>query len=247
MKLLIFTWILFTLACAKSNNLSYEIILVNVADDRNSEIATQIGLICNQDPSVLAIDIAFDKEDSLGDSALTNALWNCKKLLIPTEIYSLGDSLMSIALMSEGRFCPTFARTGFVSSRAQDGLTKFSLYETPSFSQRIEYHFSVQAAMLYDSVSVAEFVRKSPRIMDLDFKVPRRKFRIVSGSSISRGEVKLSDFKDRIVIMGYLGPGNFDQVITPWNTTGEKMYGVELLSNITAQILDSAKGASRSR
>lgn len=156
-----------------------------------------------------------------------------------------GEPVVTISLTCAGEFFTIEARSGFTSAeRTSDDLRipdQFSLWQKGSFSEDTYYHFSVTAAMRYDSLRAARFVNSHPQNVKVDYANGTRKFKVFSVEETLSGKLKRTDIEGKIVLFGFLGPGETDKFLTPLNRNSGKpdMYGVEYLANIVAQILES--------
>ena len=79
-------------------------------------------------------------------------------------------------------------------------------------------------------------------VVMVDYKEGRRTFVKISPEDVFGGKVKRKDIEDKIVLIGFLGPGDDDKFFTPLRDKlapiEPDMYGVEYLANVTAQILE---------
>lgn len=134
------------------------------------------------------------------------------------------------------------AKTGFINTVLENDelntLKRF--FVSGVVTGKKEYHFSVQIAMLYDSIKTMEFIQQNNNIVDVDYKYGNRKFKKISPREVLSEKITKEDIEGKIVIMGFLGPGNEDKFYTPLNKNPNEpdMYGVEYLANIVAQILE---------
>ncbi|MBS1977537.1 MAG: CHASE2 domain-containing protein [Bacteroidetes bacterium] len=147
-----------------------------------------------------------------------------------------------IALLSSLKFFPSHAKTGFVSEKGENGwpqTKRFNTYQKEAFTDQIEYHFSVSTAMCYDSIRAARFVENQPKEVNIDYRNGRR-FAKFSAREVLRGRVSKEDIEGKIVMFGFLGPGDIDKFFTSLNSDPghPDMYGVEILANIVAQVLE---------
>jgi CHASE2 domain-containing sensor protein len=222
------------------------ILLVNAETLDRKGIASLISVINLNGPKVIAIDLKFIAEsDYESNWLLFNELSSCKNLVLPSVIggYIAGKHIDYTQFVDEPE--PQFlvyAKTGFVNAMQDvSDLRKVKQFSTNEMVKgEIEYHFSVRTAMCFDSLKALSFVAKNPRIVDIDYKDGERKFKVFSASDILSGKFAKKDIFEKIVLIGFLGPGDDDKFFTPLNTnpTQPDMYGVENLANIISQILE---------
>lgn len=89
-------------------------------------------------------------------------------------------------------------------------------------------------------VKTSNFIQSHERLVDLNFKKGVRKFKTFSVTDVLNGKLTKKEIEGKIVMMGFLGPGNEDKFYSPLNKNSKEpdMYGVEYLANIVAQILE---------
>jgi CHASE2 domain-containing sensor protein len=139
-------------------------------------------------------------------------------------------------------FVPIRAKTGFGNAILENDevgtLKRFSVYE--KVSGKIEYHFAVAVALEFDSATAKSFVNKNPKVIDVNYKSGKRKFRQYLATDILSNKTKKTDMADQIVLIGVLAPGTEDKFFTPLNSNRNEpdMYGLEYLANVVAQILE---------
>jgi CHASE2 domain-containing sensor protein len=239
--------VMVVLSC-NSQEISYstdEIILINTDNLDREGIAKEIAIINSLNPKVVAIDLFFVGSTKYSkDWSLFKELSECKSLVMASMIgdYTGTDSQYKrFVEESEPQFLIN-AKTGFTNAILENDeyetLKRFSIKEI--VSGEIEYHFSILTVMLYDSLKAINFVKSNHRIVEVDYKDGQRKFKKFSANEVLNNEVKLADIEGKIVMMGFLGPGNDDKFNTPLNKNPEEpdMYGLEYLANIVAQVLE---------
>jgi CHASE2 domain-containing sensor protein len=242
--------LIFAVRSCHSQPVEDNIVLINVSNYDKGRIAKLISKINTLKPKVISLDIALPEyTGDIDDKSLYLALRGVKKLVLPSEISSegqdyQGQEIISVYLTCAGEFFVPYAKTGFVSAKVEgDQLQipkQFIVWQKGSYSEDIYYHFSVVTAMDFDSLKAAGFVQNHERVVDVDYKNGRRKFRTFSASEILNGKLTESDIEGKIVMMGFLGPGVQDKFFTPFNTNSNEpdMYGLQYLANIVAQILE---------
>ena len=228
----------------KAQDITQNIVLVNVDSLEREGIANVISEVNERNPRVIAIDLRFVESKGANDLILINALDRCKKLVMSSVINNFGNGAMIISNMSSSQFMPSHARTGFVNVVQEkdefNTVEKFLVLQK-DFNGKTEYHFSVRTAMIYDSLKSMQFVTSHSAITKIDFK-GGRKFKVISSKEILSTDISDNDIKDKIIIIGFLGPGIEDKFYTPLNSkrapNEPDMYGAEYLANIVAQVLE---------
>jgi CHASE2 domain-containing sensor protein len=251
LNVLIVITVIVTCSC-NSQTVNESIVIINTGDYDKGRIAEELAIINRFEPKVVSIDIAFPEySGDIEDQNLILSLEAAKKLVLPSEISSLGNDyygneMILVSLTCSAEFFPLRAKSGFVSMKMEESEIpnsipkQFIVWQKSSASDDIYHHFSVVTAMAVDSLKAVDFVQKNERLVDVDFKKGRRMFRTFSQEEVLSGKVKKEDIKGKIILMGFLGPGSQDKFISPFNTNPEEpdMYGVEYLANIVAQVLE---------
>jgi CHASE2 domain-containing sensor protein len=234
-----------------SQPLENNIVLINVGEYDKGRIAKLVAKINMLNPKVISLDIAFPEyTGETNDKSLYMALRDVKRLVLPSEISSEGQDyqgreIISVYLTCAGEFFVPDAKTGFVSVKVEKDQIQipkqFIVWQKGSYSEDIYHHFSVVTAMAFDSLKASTFVQSHERLVDIDYKNGKRKFRTFSASEILSDKLTKNDIEGKIVMMGFLGPGGQDKFYTPLNTNphAPDMYGLEYLANIVAQVLEN--------
>lgn len=226
------------------------VVLINIGEYKKTEITEAIQIANSFSPRVIALDMAF--REYTGDAAdrkLFNALMDVNNLVLPSEITSdgtdtKGQEITSIYFSSAPQFFTPRAKTGFVSvAVSQDQLvipSQFYLWIQGSYSNDIYKHFSLVTAMAFDSSKAANYLERHGRVDKLNSDFSERKFKTFSIYDLISGKARKNDFNNKILLFGFLGPGNDDKFYTQSNLPMNQpnIYGLEYLANIVAQILE---------
>lgn len=226
-----------------------EILLVNIENLDRAGLAKEIAFINSLRPKVFGIDIQFEERRyDENDRKLIKALWESRNLVMTAIVHDLGGEII-FSLGSQSEFAPPFAKTGFVNafqeSDVKGTMKRFKVWDEESVvngatgSRQIMYQFAVTIALAYDSLKTVGFINSHPQIVDVDYK-KRRKFKKYSAKEVLEGSLTKKDIEGKIVMLGFLGPGNEDKFFTPLSRNRKEpdMYGVEYLATIVAQILE---------
>jgi CHASE2 domain-containing sensor protein len=223
-------------ASCRSQEMDRQIVLVDVGNLTRTEIANQISIINSLKPRVIALDVQFKKRfHDEGDKKLFEALKNCKSLVMTSSINNLGGGVF-VTSGSIWEFANLQTRQGFINTILEDNLLrKFLVWEdTDIGNQNKQFHFSVSIAMEYDSLKASHFVHNNPKVVSINFSGGNRRFVKISTNDVLFEKLSKRDIEGKIVIFGYLGPTEEDR----FNTPVGKMYGVEYLAYVVAQILE---------
>jgi len=242
-KYIIAIFIIFFLNECYAQKIEQEIVLVNIGSLDRSGVAKEIALICSLNPKVISIDVTFAGKKPK-DIELIESLWNCRaNLIVPSRSHNIGNGQFYFVTTTEPEFLPSNSTTGFVDAELENDerhtLKKFIVKQKDSFGKN-KYHFSIKTAMSFDSLKTINFIKEHANIIDIDFKNKKRLFKSFSSQEILNGSVTKKDIEGKIVMIGFLGPGNEDKFVTPYNNDPNEpdMYGLEYLANVVAQVLE---------
>lgn len=226
------------------------IILINVGNYDKGRIARLVSKINTLNPKVVSLDIAFPEyNDDTDDRSLYQALRDVKRFVLPSEISSEGQDyqgreIISVYLTCAGEFFVPDAQTGFVSTKIEKDQNEiarqFIVWQKGSYSEDVYLHFSLVTAIAFDSLRTSSFVQNHERLVDIDYKDGKRKFKTFAASDVLNGKLTKKDIDGKIVMFGFLGPGEQDKFFSPLNTNPNEpdMYGLQYLANIVAQVLE---------
>jgi CHASE2 domain-containing sensor protein len=243
------------------------VVLVNIGTLSRREIAQELMVINQFKPRVVGLDSFFDCEgglrdsvncpqllDTLGNLMLSGAIRDAgnvvlgEKLLQTDSLAKFDSDVYDSMEVSDPMFNDYAAATGYASlptdaTYQEDVKLCRSLFPKVNVNGKDELAFSVQIAMLYDSVKTEKFLKRNKYEELINFRgnIEVRELRlntlkndetaatnfgtmfyVVDYYQVLNGEVLPELFKDNIVIMGYLGdylgdPAWEDKFFTPLN------------------------------
>lgn len=257
----------------ENKNANEKIVIVNIGNLSRGGIAEQIAIINKHKPKVIGIDAFFrktrhssdleeDKELIREDSTFASALSKVENMVIVSELIENSQTNKIERLEQSHPMFMKHASTGFadmitegrdVFKTARECIPKDMVADT------LVYSFPTLLAHIYDSNAVKKYLsrNKDTEIINFEGNVDMRQEGVSSNSkttffALDAQQVLLEEFepdviKDKIVIMGYMGP-NFnesdwkDKFFTPLNInyvgkTYPDMYGVVVHANIVSMIL----------
>lgn len=241
-----------------------EMILVNIGNLDRRGIATQINILNQYEPKVIAIDARFfsEKSDPVANFMLSNAIKNTENFVLGSELamMSNGDASTNVwdTLLLPIKQFNEHAHTGFVNIGDYEGPTDFAtwrdIYPKDTIKGGItESCFAAKIAELYDPERGKAFFDRNNKIEDIYFKGNLEKYiklDVQDVFNLPKDSITSPQLiKGKIVLMGYMGSGytdyhfDADRFYTPLN---EKymgrgfpdMYGVVVHANIISMILD---------
>jgi len=226
-----------------------KIVLINVEKIDKGRMAKGFVEVIKLNPKVISIDVALRYRKVKEDLELMEALDRCDKIVFPTSIHYLGKDAYDKDILSFVSECDLVfrsinAKSGYVSAEMEKDKgsvpKKIILRMDVDGYQFPQYHFSMRTAMKFDSLKTLNFVNKHGVEVDFDYKNGTRRFKSFSLSEVLEGKLTKKDIEGKIVMFGFLGPGDVDKFFSPRNLNHKErdIYGVEYLANIVAQILE---------
>jgi CHASE2 domain-containing sensor protein len=229
------------------------IVLVNIGNLSRKELADEISVINKFNPAVIGIDAFFEVEkDPASDSLLSLSFSNCHNLVMvdkldnfdeETKHYgSLHSSIAKFNMYSKGGFAnlPNDDAVGFRTIREFRPIEKVKDSTVLAFSSKI--------ASLYNHDAFQSLTRRGNQNEIINFRGNYNRFYFIDTYQYAEPGVDLGFIKDKIVLMGYMGP-DFntktleDVFFTPLNDryAGKSfpdMYGIVIHANIISMILN---------
>jgi CHASE2 domain-containing sensor protein len=228
---------------AKAKGYNQDIVLVNIEDADRNQIANSLGELLNHKPTVIGLDVCFfDKKETQTDSILKSVLSSEKIILASQFDYSSGNP----EVLKTNDFFEVSNREGFGNFLGDSSATV--RYVAPfvavdntqylSFSSKI---LEIVSSECFETLKLRNNNTEIINYRDEDFI----KIHI---NDISNGRFSRDFFKDKIILMGYMGDYSGRKVledlhVTPLNKniggiSIPDMYGVEIHAHILAMMLE---------
>lgn len=229
------------------HHVEQNIVLINVDTLDREGIANQISIINSLKPKVIALDLQFSTDTEYDkDTHLIQELDHCKNLVMLSIIENYTGEDIEYKRFEYGSLpdYATNAKTGFGNAILEKDefqtLKRFSILEKVNVGY--EYHFAIRTAMQFDSLKTMGFIKGKSRIIDVDYKDGKRKFKSFSANDILNKNLSEEDINGKIILMGYIGPTDEDKFYTPLNNKKNPikpdMYGLVFMANIISQTLE---------
>lgn len=218
-----------------------EIVLLNCDTLDRREIARLLLSVKSFKPKVVGLDFLFnERKDFADDARLVTSLYNCPNLVMARLVHhSLGSSLPSSFVQMPPEFLPETARFGFVNADVENDTRSIKGISTVQLIDgNTEYHFSVRIAMVVDSIQTLRFLTAYPNYLPADCKSIGRNFKIFQASDVLKGKIKMEDVYGKILLIGFIGPGDEDRFNISTNGKECELYGVEFLAGVITQIVN---------
>lgn len=218
------------------------ITLVNIGYGSRDYIATVIDKIATCSPKVVALDVFFLKPgEEEQDQHLASAIGSVPTVMAVEE-YAEESYAESIPL-----FVNNAIAEGLIEEFANGEATIYKPFRTlrDSTGKRNTLgYLSVPIVQQYDLNLAKKFVRKVESDKDyyLNYLYSKDNFKVYEFEDTV---FNCSDIQDKIVILGYLGPGKEDKFKTPVidKATGEnmEMYATVIIANQVAAMLEDSE------
>src|ERR1035437_2029137 len=237
----------------EEQNVDTNIVLVNIGNLSRKELSDEVNVINKFSPGVIGIDAFFETEkDQTSDSLLSLAFSNCRNLVMvdkldnfneETKRYgSLHSSITKFKRYAKGGFAnlPNDDDMGFRTIREFRPLEKVKDSTVLAFSSKIVSDYKNDA---FQKLSLRDNQNEI-----INFRGNYNRFYFIDTYRYAEPGVDFSIIKDKIVLLGYMGPDlntkTFEDVFfTPLNEryVGKSfpdMYGIVIHANIISMILN---------
>src|ERR1035437_7592685 len=187
------------------------IVLVNIGNLSRKELSGEVEVINKFNPAVIGIDAFFEVEkDQASDSLLSLAFSNCSNLVMvdkldkfdeETKRYgSLHSSITKFSRYSKGGFAnlPNDDAVGFRTIREFRPLEKVKDSTILAFSSKI--------ISVYRNDAFQKLALRGNQNEIINFRGNYNRFYFIDTYQYAEPGVDFSFVKDKIVLMGYMGP-----------------------------------------
>jgi CHASE2 domain-containing sensor protein len=228
-------------------------VLVNIGNLSRKELSEQIEVLNKFQPAIIGIDAFFESpKDSVNDSLLSTALSKCRRLVMVDKLDNFNDetnlygaihsSLINFSRYSTGGYAnlPDDDAVGFRTIREFRPMEKVK--------DSVALSFSAKICSFYRKDALKNLLQRNNRNETINYRGNYNRFYFIDTYHYTDSSVDFSFIKDKIVLMGYMGP-DFntktleDVFFTPLNEryAGKSfpdMYGVVIHANIISMILN---------
>lgn len=230
------------------------IVLVNIGFLNRMGIGDLVNKINAQGPKVIGIDSFFRKPKTKEqDSALEDALSKVKNLVIVSQAVNLDDDLALDSMQYSNEMFSKYALNSY-ANLVTDEKAGFRVIRSISPKEFVNdslcLFFAVEVAKQVAPEKVERFLERNNDIEFVNYKrnIYNGKYTVYDFDYILNTQDDLSFLKNKIVLMGFLGPDKntlvFDDIFfTPMNEhyLGKAipdMYGVVIHANVISMILE---------
>jgi CHASE2 domain-containing sensor protein len=221
-----------------ANSVDPDIILVNIGNGDREFLSEVLLKLDSLHPVVIGIDVFFrGRKTATGDTALAHALETIKNDVLCTNIDEHGrleqsELFLASLAMGEG-FLGHEETNGLVQNTTQLRRAGNNVYE--SFAVQLVKHWHPGVKL------IADIDEQIP----IKYERPLEMFTRVDGSFLIETSIDSFDFKDKVVLVGYIGPDKEDMYRTPLRFAGKEYkqqepdsYGLVIIANEVRTILD---------
>lgn len=227
------------------------IVIINNGHLNRAEIANLVNIVNYHEPKVIGIDAMFRKPkgDEL-DIPLAEAFSEVENLVLvcglakPNQDDSFDTVQYSLPMFNQ------YADNGYANLYIpSDDFRTVRLAQANQFVKGKEIlSFPVKVASFYDSDKTYKFLQRDNDFEVINYKRNIDKYITYDYSELERDPEAFDILKDKIVLIGYLGPNLEDPVtedifFTPMNEnyvgkTQADMYGIVIHANTISMILE---------
>jgi CHASE2 domain-containing sensor protein len=229
------------------------IIIVNIGMLDRAGIAKQIKILNRYKPKVIGVDSFFRKlkGDSL-DIPLEQALSEVDNLVFVTKLEDFNnDKNYFDSLSTSNPKFNQYAKTGYANFyvNEQEGFRTIRFFSPKEkVKNQTYYSFALRVTQIYAPEAAKRLLARNNTNEIINFRRNFNKYRAIDDQDVFLKSDSLGFIKDKIVLLGYMGPDlvsptNEDIFYTPMNSryVGKNypdMYGVVVHANIISMILD---------
>jgi CHASE2 domain-containing sensor protein len=210
-----------------NNNVDTNIILINIKQSDNLELANILSYLNNFAPKVIGIEKLIKKSDlPQNDSLLAKAIRNSKNIILAENLiqFSKDNNIFNSAELSDSIFSCSNVETGLkpVSTKQTDSgkinnnlgfnnlvfgdesekenITIRKFYPELPFGREKAISFATLIAWYYNPESVEQLFVRHNKSETINYRGDNRQFVFIEANKID--EVDTTQFKDKIILLG---------------------------------------------
>lgn len=229
------------------------IILVNNGYLNRKFFAKEIEILNSYNPKVIGIDAFFRKAKSAElDTPLVNAFSKVKNLVLVSKLDKPNEFTSGFDTMETSHpMFNQYATNGFanvITDEETNFRTVRELTPTEKLKNKTVINFSIEVAKQFDSNKAEKFLRRANDKEVINYRRNIDKYITLDVEDVFKRRDSLQFIKDKIVLIGFLGPDlktpvTEDIFYTPLNKqyagkTDPDMYGVVIHANTISMILN---------
>jgi CHASE2 domain-containing sensor protein len=218
-----------------------DIVLVNIEDGDREFIGKVLLKIDSLRPILIGIDVFFfNKRTPLQDSTLVNSLQKVNNDILS---YGLGDN--KNFEHSESVFTQYATDEGFLKYDRTLGLIS-NMTPLPKIENKVHESFAYKIVKRWKPDFMPDI--KENQQIPIIYQRTLDEYLKLDGSFLLGTNIDNFELKDKIFLVGYIGPGREDKYSTPLRFAGKELehnepdtYGLVIIANQIRTILDYKK------
>jgi CHASE2 domain-containing sensor protein len=230
------------------------IVLVNQGNLSRGSLSKVMDILNRNEPKVIGIDALFRKvgKNPQHDTMLANSFDNTKNLVLAFALGFKSNSKSDLfdTVMTSHPFIKGKAQEGYVNVITDQKNFRTIREMTPKQTVRnkTELAFPIKTASIFAPEKVKRFLARDNEREMINYKRNLDKYRVLDVADVFEKQDSLQFLKDKIILIGYLGPDintrvTEDIFFTPLNKsyvgkTQPDMYGVVTHANTISMILE---------
>ncbi len=219
-----------------------DIVLINIENGDRTFIAKILSKIDSIQPKVVGINIHFkSSKEGKEDSLLSIALNTLKG-----DILSYGVGTRGLEEHSISKFTNAVDDEGLINFEETNGLVS-KMTPVKKIDEKIHMSFALKIAKLWKPTLDNSYTEN--KSVPIEYSRTLNSFLIINGSDLIElpiSEFDLENLKNKIFLVGYVGPNDEDMHRTPLrflakNTLAQKQpdtYGLVIIANQIRTLLD---------
>jgi len=229
------------------------IVLINLSHLNRAEAAEMINIINQYNPKVIAIDAFFRAEKGPEmDFPLMSAFMNTQNLILACELISKPESENFDSVKYSNPMFNQYAKNGFVNLYISDDSFQTPREVSPKEAiygtKDTIYSLPVMACKVFAPAKAKRFLERNNELEIINYKRNTDKYITLDYYEVFDRSDDLHFIKDKIVLIGYLGPNlktkvTEDIFFTPMNKnvvgkTEPGMYGMVVHANVISMMIE---------
>lgn len=238
-----------------STNVSLDtnIVIINNGNTTRKALANQLEIINRYQPKVVGIDAFFKQKSSRPDfdSALAYQFSQTKNLVLVVGLRQPNaDKDYFDTVIKSNPIFTKYAQDGFANVITDTKNFRTVRETTPQqyVKDTLKYSFPVKIASLYNKSAVDKLLARGNEKELINYRRNTNRYRTLDVFDVFEKQDSLQFLKDKIVLIGYMGPNMKTKVtedifFSPLNPnyvgkTHPDMYGVVIHANVISMILE---------
>ncbi|MCX6147764.1 MAG: CHASE2 domain-containing protein [Candidatus Kapabacteria bacterium] len=238
--------------------LDTNIILVNNGSLQRAQLALVMQILNKHQPKVIGIDAMFRRpKGEINDLPLAQQFSDCRNLVLVSDLVYNGKKDLFDTINKSMPLFMQFAKDGYANmitgNDSTDGdnidyKTVRSFKPITKVKDTTKYFFPVKIASIFSPEKVKKFLKRDNELEVINYRRNTNKYRTLDYKDVIANEDSLQFIKDKIVLIGFMGPDLKNKVtedifFSPLNKqyvgkTTPDMYGVVIHANIISMILN---------